>query len=93
MLNVIVPGRLYEPNRLTIRREPLVIVTGTLERHPDGGGATNLLADSITRLTHTAGEPAKVRQLRPAAPAPADDEDNFRVVAPPAMHFAQGRRR
>ncbi len=93
MLNVIVPGKLYEPNRLTIRREPLVIVTGTLERHPDGGGATNLLAGSIKRLTHTAGEPAAIRQLRPAAPAPAEDEENFRVVAPPAMHFAQGRRR
>ncbi len=92
MLNVIVPGKLYEPNRLTIRQEPLVIVTGRLERHPDGGGATNLLATSIEPLVHTSGEPAEVQPLRPAAPPPAEDEDNFRVVAPPAMHFAQGRR-
>jgi hypothetical protein len=78
------------------RSRPLgsgVIVTGTLERHPDSGRATNLLADSIRRLARTAGEPAEVRQLRPPASEPAEGEDNFCVVAPPAISFGHGRRR
>ncbi len=91
-LNVIVPDRLYEPNRLTIRTEPLIVVHGRLERHANGGGQVNLLATSLTRLSHTTGEPAAVRDLPQPVKPPTIDED-FKAVAPPAMNFAQGRRR
>jgi error-prone DNA polymerase len=93
-LNVIVPAKLYEPNRLTIRTEPLVLVQGRLERHQGGGGAVNLLATSISRLNITTGEPAaNVKKLpQPTEPtaAPADD---FAAAAPAVMSFGQGRRR
>ncbi len=91
-LNVIVPDRLYEPNRLTIRTEPLIVVHGRLERHANGGGQVNLLATSLTRLSHTTGQPATVRDLPQPGKPPTADED-FNAVAPPAMNFAQGRRR
>ena len=89
---MIVPDRLYEPNRLTIRTEPLIVVHGRLERHANGGGQVNLLATSLTRLSHTTGQPATVRDLPQPGKPPTADED-FNAVAPPAMNFAQGRRR
>jgi error-prone DNA polymerase len=93
LLNVIIPAKLYQPNRLTIRREPLVIIAGRLERHPDGGGATNLLATSIERLTHTAAVAAQVQALHPPAPPLTEEEDDFLAVAPQAINFGHGRRR
>jgi error-prone DNA polymerase len=92
-LNVIVPPTLYEPYRLTIRTEPLIVVHGRLERHQKGGGAINLLATSLKRLTHTTGTPAAVKTLRPPAPEPDTASEDFNAIAPPAMNFAQGRRR
>jgi error-prone DNA polymerase len=92
-LNIIVPKRLYEANRATVRTQPLVIVQGRLERHATGGGAVNLLAEQVAVLSKPGeGRPGTVRHLhKPTAPAaPADD---FALVAPPAQNFGHGRRR
>ncbi len=92
-LNVIVPQKLYEPYRLTIRTEPLIVVHGRLERHQKGGGAINLLATSLERLTHAAGAAAAVKSLGPPVPEPDTANEDFNAVAPAAMNFGQGRRR
>jgi error-prone DNA polymerase len=92
-LNVIVPSKLYDANRAIVRTQPLVVVAGRLERHPDGGGAVNLLAASITALAESpGGQGAAVRNLR-EPPKPAAAGDKFAVVAPAVMSFGQGRRR
>jgi error-prone DNA polymerase len=93
-LNVIVPERLYASGRQTIRTEPLIIVSGRLERHANGGGAVNLLAQQISRLTPVDGKPANVTTIRHDSEGDTSaSENDFRAVAPPAMSFAQGRRR
>jgi error-prone DNA polymerase len=91
-LNVVVPEKLYSTARQTIRTEPLVIVTGRLERHTNGGGAINLLANQIQRIVPVDTKPGNVAALRNETDATAVETD-FRAVAPPAMSFAQGRRR
>ena len=91
-LNVIVPKKLYEQRRAIVRTAPIIQVDGVLERHADGGGATNLLANAIHPLHRLDGRPANVTQL-PQAEQPATPGDDFAIVAPPAMNFAQGRRR
>ncbi|MHB1467588.1 MAG: OB-fold nucleic acid binding domain-containing protein, partial [Solirubrobacteraceae bacterium] len=100
-LNVIVPGKLYEEQRLVVRTEPLVLVTGRLERHAAGGGAVNLLARSLERISPQLGESATVSRLHPereaavgaeASEADATAED-LKASIPPVQHFAQGRRR
>ncbi len=56
----------------------------------------NLLASAITRLTSALGEPTAVvtvRNLREPMERPVRPGDDFAVVAPPVMNFAQGRRR
>jgi error-prone DNA polymerase len=93
-LNVIVPRNLYENHRTIVRTEPIIRVDGTLERHADGGGAINLLAKSINRLTpDLSASTAAVRDLRPTDEPPTTTAEDFAAVAPPAMNFAQGRRR
>jgi len=93
-LNVIVPRKLYEKHRTIVRTEPIVRVDGILERHADGGGAINLLAKSINRLTpRIEGTPAGITQLHQPKPVPDTTDNDFAAVAPPAMNFAQGRRR
>jgi error-prone DNA polymerase len=93
-LNVIVPEKLYEPHRLTIRTEPLILVHGRLERHIAGGGAINLLATRLQPL-HPASAIATVRHLHPQ-PKPtttSTDAEDFKATAPAVMSFGQGRRR
>jgi error-prone DNA polymerase len=46
-INLIVPEKIYERNRLTVRTEPLMQVEGKLERHPAAGGAINVLVDRV----------------------------------------------
>jgi error-prone DNA polymerase len=93
-LNVIVPPPLYETHRLIIRTEPLILVDGRLERHANGGGQVNLLATAITRLVNRSdAADAAVTNLRQPAEPSTTPPDDFAVVAPPAMNFAQGRRR
>jgi error-prone DNA polymerase len=49
-VNVIIPPKVYERDRLTVRTEPLVMVEGTLERFASAGGAINLLVSRIAPL-------------------------------------------
>jgi error-prone DNA polymerase len=93
-LNVIVPEKLYEAHRLIVRTEPLILVEGILERHVSGGGAINLLAKKIARLTRL-DDPAAatVKDLhQPEQPALAGSDD-FAVAAPAVMNFGRGRGR
>jgi error-prone DNA polymerase len=46
-INLIVPEKIYERNRLTVRTEPLMLVEGKLERFAAAGGATNVLVDRV----------------------------------------------
>jgi error-prone DNA polymerase len=93
-LNVIVPEKLYEPHRLTIRTEPLILVHGRLERHAAGGGATNLLATRLQPL-QAAEQVATIHQLHPnpepTTNAPSDTKD-FKIAAPAVTSFGRGRR-
>ncbi len=90
-LNVIVPARLYEANRAIIRTQPLIVVQGRLERHANGGGAINLLAENVATLAKPADTDAdQVRDLRQR---PATRADEFAVIAPAAQNFGHGRRR
>jgi error-prone DNA polymerase len=93
-LNVIVPEKLYEAHRLIVRTEPLVLIEGVLERHASGGGAINLLAKNIARLTRLDDSAAAtVKDLRkPEQPALAGSDD-FAVAAPAVMSFGRGRGR
>jgi error-prone DNA polymerase len=93
-LNVIVPVKLFEAQRLIVRTEPLILVEGILERHEQGGGAINLLAKKlarITRLDDTAT--ANVKDLRKPEPAALEGSDDFAVAAPAVMNFGRGRGR
>jgi error-prone DNA polymerase len=106
-VNVIVPLKVYERDRMAVRSEPLVIVEGTLERHPAGGGGVNVVARRVTPLeapdlpladVHVVPRPHQdFGALEEAARRNAEEEHreaaDFRAVAPPAMSFAQGRRR
>ena len=78
-VNLIVPPRVYERDRLTVRTEPLVLAEGTLERHAAAGGAINVL---VRRLV-----PA--RRRRPADRAsrrevkdfsPLDERERRRIL-------------
>ncbi len=46
-INLIVPPKVYERHRLTVRTEPLMIAAGKLERFAAAGGAINVLVDQI----------------------------------------------
>ena len=93
-LNVVLPEKLYEPHRLTIRTEPLVLVHGRLEHHAAGGGAINLLATHLQPL-HPANATATVHQLHPQ-PEPTTDDgsraEDFKTAAPAVTSFGRGRR-
>jgi error-prone DNA polymerase len=89
-VNLVIPSRLYERSRLTIRTEPLVLAAGRLERHPAAGGGIDVLVERIEPLAAPDAQLAPVSELAPAGP---DAVDDFRAVAPAVMSFAQGRRR
>ncbi len=50
-INLIVPAKVYESNRLTVRTEPLMLVEGKLERFAAAGGAINVLVDKIGSIS------------------------------------------
>ncbi len=50
-INLIVPPAIYERNRLTVRTEPLMTVTGRLERFAAGGGVVNVLVDTVAPIS------------------------------------------
>jgi error-prone DNA polymerase len=92
-INLIVPSKLYERSRLTVRTEPLVLAAGRLERHPAAGGGINVLVERIEPLHAPSATLAEVRELAPAGAPGEGAADDFRAVAPAVMSFAQGRRR
>ena len=93
-LNVIVPEKLFEAQRLIVRTEPLILIEGVLERHENGGGAINLLAKKITRLTpDLRASSGSVRELRPVEEPATTTAEDFAVAAPAVMNFGRGRGR
>jgi hypothetical protein len=79
---------------LIVRTEPLILVEGVLERHEKGGGAINLLAKNVGRLTRL-DDPvaATVKDLRKPEEPAVPDRDDFTVAAPAVMNFGRGRGR
>jgi len=100
-INLVVPPKLYERSRLTVRTEPLVLAAGRLERHPAAGGGINVLVERIEPLPAPDRVLAEVEDLAPrheagrrvAAERDGGAAHDFRAVAPAVMSFAQGRRR
>jgi len=85
MTNVIVPPQIYERDRIVVRAEPLVQVTGRLEKRE---GTINVIAERVEALA---------RPGRPViGPARTETEDaelrRLRAAAPVANSFARGRR-
>ena len=58
-VNLIVPPKVYERDRLVVRTEPLVVAEGMLERFASAGGAINVLVAQ-------ARGPRRRRSARPA---------------------------
>jgi error-prone DNA polymerase len=46
-INLVVPPQIYERHRLVVRTEPLMLVSGTLEKLAAAGGAINILVDWV----------------------------------------------
>jgi error-prone DNA polymerase len=88
-VNLIVPPRIYERDRLTVRSEPLVLVEGTLERHVAAGGAINVLVrrlvplDASERTTERPG--ATVKDF-----SPLDERERQRILAEQPLVAAAG---
>jgi error-prone DNA polymerase len=107
VINLIVPEKVYERYRLTVRTEPLMQVEGRLERFAAAGGATNVLVDKIGSIAAPDRVLAEIKDFsmldeqvrlglaaeREAEARRAEEADDFRAVAPPVMSFASGRRR
>jgi error-prone DNA polymerase len=107
VINLIVPAKVYERYRLTVRTEPLMLVEGKLERYAAAGGATNVLVEEIGSIAAPDRPLAEVKDFsmldeqvrlglaaqRAAERAASEEADGFRAVAPPVMSFAAGRRR
>jgi error-prone DNA polymerase len=95
-INLIVPARVYEQNRLTVRTEPLVLAQGKLERFVAAGGAINVLVDSVSSIAAPDRLVADVKDfsmLDEQVRRGRLEEEDFRAVAPPVLSFASGRRR
>jgi error-prone DNA polymerase len=103
-INLIVPPKIYEQHRLTVRTEPLLLVEGKLERFAAAGGATNVLVDKVGSIAAPDRLVAQVKDfsmldeqvrigLAEQEQEAAAEADDFRAVAPPVMSFASGRRR
>jgi error-prone DNA polymerase len=79
-VNVIVQPGLYESHRAVVRADPLLVVTGRLERRDR---VVNVIARDIQPARLPAREPLPLEQ-------PADAR--IRQVVPAAQNFARGRR-
>jgi len=62
-VNVIVPPKVYERDRLVVRTEPLVVIEGKLERFASAGGAINVLVRGLAPL-----DAPELLDRRPRAP-------------------------
>ena len=103
VINLIVPPKVYERHRLTVRTEPLLLVEGRLERFAAAGGAINVLVDKVDQVSAPDRLVAQIKdfsmldeQVR-IGRAEQEREDpqagDFRAVAPAVMSFGAGRRR
>ena len=103
-INLIVPPKVYERHRLTVRTEPLMVAEGKLERFAAGGGVINVLVDRVDSIDAPDRLVADIkdfsmldeqvrRGLAEQKAAAAGEAEDFRAVAPPVMSFASGRRR
>jgi error-prone DNA polymerase len=107
-VNLIVPAKVYEQNRLTVRTEPLMLVEGKLERFEAAGGAINILVDHVGSIAAPDQLMAEIKDFslldeqvriglaeqRASGEREIDAEaEDFRAVAPPVTSFASGRRR
>jgi error-prone DNA polymerase len=108
-INLIIPPKIYERHRLTVRTEPLLLVEGKLERFAAAGGAINVLVDQVGSIAAPDRLLAEVKdfsmldeQVRiglaeqrggEQRDQAATEAEDFRAVAPPVMSFASGRRR
>ena len=79
-INVIVRPALYESHRAVVRADPLLVVTGRLERRER---VVNVLARHIAAARLPARDPIPLEQ---------PDEARVRHAVPAAQNFAQGRR-
>jgi error-prone DNA polymerase len=84
LVNLVLFPDVYERHRLLARTEPLLLVEGTLERRERN---LNVIVERLEPLD-TPGRRSigRARASRRTAVA------SLRAVAPPAQHFAQGRR-
>jgi error-prone DNA polymerase len=103
-INLIIPPKVYERHRLTVRTEPLMVAEGKLERFAAGGGVINVLVDRVDSIDAPDRVLADIkdfsmldeqvrRGLAEQKAAAAGEAEDFRAVAPPVMSFASGRRR
>jgi error-prone DNA polymerase len=103
-INLIIPPKVYERYRLTVRTEPLMMAEGKLERFAAGGGVINVLVDRVDSIDAPDRLVADIkdfsmldeqvrRGLAEQRAAAAGEAEDFRAVAPPVMSFASGRRR
>jgi error-prone DNA polymerase len=103
-INLIVPPKVYERHRLTVRTEPLMLAEGKLERFAAAGGAINVLVDRVDSIDAPDRLLADIkdfsmldeqvrRGLAEQKAAAGGEAEDFRAVAPPVMSFASGRRR
>jgi error-prone DNA polymerase len=92
-INLIVPVKVYEKHRLTVRSEPLIMADGKLEHRE---GVTNVLVSSLRRLERPDLPVGEVRHIEPRRIWSNDDagdelrDGNLRAVVPAAHSF--GRR-
>jgi len=103
-INLIIPPKVYERHRLTVRTEPLMVAEGKLERFAAGGGVINVLVDRVDSIDAPDRLLADIRDfsmldeqvrrgLAEQKASAAGEAEDFRAVAPPVMSFASGRRR
>jgi error-prone DNA polymerase len=107
VINLIVPGAVYERHRPLARAEPLLLARGRLERA--SSGVLNVLVRELAALERFltpgemevgAEEAGRVSRLALTGGVSQDAEQdgvemgaNMRAVAPPVQSFASGRRR
>jgi len=91
-INIVVGPELYERARSLVRAEPLLVVTGRLERPPAAAGTISVRALQLRAIELPAPSAAQVRELAERRRVEAEVSD-LRAVAPPVQSFAAGRRR
>ena len=69
-VNLIVPPKVYERDRLVVRAEPLVVAEGVLERHASAGGAINIVAGGSCAWTPVATCRHGRRPMSPSTTSP-----------------------